>query len=69
MRHDAGRLLDARPPGGGVRGGGQHAARARHAAPGHRRVAGALHRDFDRALRRRAAGLARADAGGGGQHQ
>ena len=47
-----------------VRGRGQHPAGAGHAAPGDRRLAGALHRHPDRALRRRAAALAGAGAGG-----
>ena len=39
-----------------------------HAAPGHRRQPGALHRHPDRAPRRRAARLAGAGAGGGAQY-
>jgi threonyl-tRNA synthetase len=55
-RHHAGRLLHAGAPGRRVRGGGQQPPGAGHAAPRHRRFAGALHRHPDRKLRGRAAG-------------
>ena len=68
LRHDAGRLPDARPARRRVRGRGQHAQGPGDAAPGDRRLARALHRHPDRALRRRDAAVARAGAGGRPQH-
>ncbi len=50
MRHDAGRFPDAGAPRRRIRGGRRHAQGARHAAPGDRRLARALHRHPDRAL-------------------
>ena len=55
VRHDAGRLLDAGPPGGGICRRRRYAQDAGHAAPGDSRFAGALHRHPDRKLRGRAA--------------
>ena len=63
VRHDAGRLFHAGAPGRRVRGRGQQPQDAGHAAPGHRRLARAVHRHADREFRRRHAALAGAGAG------
>ena len=63
-RHDAGRFLDAGAARRRVRRRGQHPQGAGHAAPGDRRLDGALHRHPDRAPRRRAAAVARPGPGG-----
>ena len=59
MRHDAGRFHDAGAARRRIRRRGQHPQGAGDAAPGDRRLHGALHRHPDRALRRGDAGLAR----------
>ncbi|KAG0926217.1 hypothetical protein G6F31_018463 [Rhizopus arrhizus] len=66
--HHAGRLHDAGPPRRRVRGREQPEEAPGHAAPGHRRLDGALPGHPDRAPRRPVPGLAGADPGGGGQH-
>ena len=65
VRHDAGRLQHAGQARRRIRRRGQHAAHARDAPPGDRRLLRALHRHPDRALRRRVSGLACAAPGGG----
>ena len=63
VRHDAGRLLDAEPARRRVRRRGQQPQDAGDAAPGDRRLDGALHRHPDRELRRGDAAVAGAGPG------
>jgi hypothetical protein len=68
MRHHSGGLFHAWPAGCALYRRGRRQAGTGHVAPGDSRLVGAVHRHSDRAVRRRAAGLAGAGAGGGAQY-